>query len=544
MARLYRRVDRDQQFLMPPDMSEWLSDGHLAWFVLEVVDQIDTAVFHRRHPRSGPGRSAYDPEMLLALLVYSYAVGERSSRRIESLCVTDVAFRVICAQDVPDHTTIARFRAVHQDAFRDLFTRVLVLCAQAGMGRVGVVSIDGTKIAANASMGANRGEAWLKEEATRIMAEAAAVDAAEDAQFGDARGDELPPELADPRTRAERIRTALKQVQDKQVDTDATVAAVRAKAEDYLRRVEAGQAPAGRPPEGIDPVRLARARLTREQTRRAEATDAGQRKKAGAALFRIRARLAKAEAQRALEQAVASSRPRQNATTPDGVACDDTAAPVGARAGSKKPRAARANTTDPDSRLMSTKNGWVQGFNAQIAVSDDHLILATTLTQDPTDTLWFEPMMKAAMTAAEIVTAAHPRPDGCPGQSAPIDMFLADAGYLSKHNLTVEGPDRLIALGTNRDLRREAREHPASGPPPHTASPTEQMRHRLRTPEGAKTYKRRGATVEPINGHLKDQIGLRRFSRRGLKSAASELDLAAAAVNLLKLHKRMPAAAG
>ncbi|MGW6195090.1 transposase, partial [Kribbella sp. NPDC055110] len=139
MAKLYRPVDRGQGFLLPPDMADWLPDDHLVWFVLDVVAELDSSRFHAGRVTGGVGRAGYDPDMLLALLVYSYAVGQRSSRRIEGLCHDHVAFRVLCAQDVPDHTTIARFRAVHEDAFAGLFAQVLVLCAQAGMGRVGIV---------------------------------------------------------------------------------------------------------------------------------------------------------------------------------------------------------------------------------------------------------------------------------------------------------------------------------------------------------------------------------------------------------------------
>jgi transposase len=104
VARSYRRVDREQQFLLPVNMADWLPEDHLVWFVLDVVEELDTSGFHARHPVAGPGRAAYDPDMLLALLVYAYAVGERSSRRIERLCHDHVAFRVLCAQDAPDHT--------------------------------------------------------------------------------------------------------------------------------------------------------------------------------------------------------------------------------------------------------------------------------------------------------------------------------------------------------------------------------------------------------------------------------------------------------
>ena len=156
VARSYRPVIRDQEFLLPPNMADWLAQDHLVWFVLDVVDQLDTTRFHVRNRTGGVGRQGFDPDMLLALLLYAYAVGERSSRRIERLCLDHVAFRVVCGQDAPDHTTIARFRAHHQDAFADVFAQVLRLCAAAGMVKVGIVSIDGTKVAANASPASSR----------------------------------------------------------------------------------------------------------------------------------------------------------------------------------------------------------------------------------------------------------------------------------------------------------------------------------------------------------------------------------------------------
>lgn len=193
---------------------------------------------------------------------------------------------------------------------------------------------------------------------------------------------------------------------------------------------------------------------------------------------------------------------------------------------------------------MPTRNGWTQGFNAQIVVSDDHLILATRLTQDPTDTASFEPMMHAAVAAAEMIDAQRPPGTNDDDHGDGIGTILADAGYLSNDNLTADGPDRLIALGKSHRLHQDARNHPACGPPPDDASPTQQMSHRLRTPEGEQTYRRRSATVETVIAHLKDQVGLRRFSRRGVKAATSELELAATVANLLKLHKAVVPAAG
>ena len=138
-------MDRDQQFLLPPDMREWLPESHLVWFVIETVDQLDTSGFHERSVLGGVGRAGFDPDMLLMLLVYGYARGVRSARQIARLCEVDVAFRVICAQDAPEHSTISRFRAAHEEAFIRLFTQVLGLAAQAGLGRFGTVAVDGFK---------------------------------------------------------------------------------------------------------------------------------------------------------------------------------------------------------------------------------------------------------------------------------------------------------------------------------------------------------------------------------------------------------------
>ena len=172
MALGYRPVDRDQQFLLPPDMREWLPESHLVWFVIEAVEQLDTSGFHERSVLGGVGRAGFDPEMLLMLLVYGYARGVRSGRQIARLCEVDVAFRVICAQDAPQHSTISRFRAAHEDGFIGLFAQVLELAAQAGLGHFGTVAVDGFKLAGNASIDANRDEGWLREQARRMVAEA------------------------------------------------------------------------------------------------------------------------------------------------------------------------------------------------------------------------------------------------------------------------------------------------------------------------------------------------------------------------------------
>ena len=170
MAKSYRPVLRDQPMLLPVDLREWLPQDHLVWFVLETVEALDISGLERTRRRGGAGAAGYDPQMLLGLLVYAYCQGVRSSRAIERMCVTDVAFRVLCAQDGPDHTTIARFRADAQDAFTELFAQVLMIAARAGLGRFGTVAIDGTKIAANASIDANRGQDWFDRHVAGVVA--------------------------------------------------------------------------------------------------------------------------------------------------------------------------------------------------------------------------------------------------------------------------------------------------------------------------------------------------------------------------------------
>jgi transposase len=210
MAQNFIACDREQELLLPPSLREWLPEGHLAWFVLDCVDELDLTAFYSSYRADGHGRAAFDPAMMLALLLYAYAVGERSSRQIERRCEHDVAFRVIAANQRPDHATIARFRVRHQAAIGELFTQVLALCAKAGLVRVGLIVVDGTKMHADAADRANRSFADIAAE---ILAEADAIDAAEDAQHGDARGDELPAQLIKPMERRERLRQAQQELE-------------------------------------------------------------------------------------------------------------------------------------------------------------------------------------------------------------------------------------------------------------------------------------------------------------------------------------------
>src|SRR5215204_7160540 len=187
MTQNFLGCDREQAMLMPPSLREWLPPDHLVWFVLDAVDEMDLAAFYLSYRQDGWGRAAHDPAMMVALLVYAYAVGERSARGVERRCREDVAFRVICANQAPDHATIARFRVRHQDALAELFGGVLGLCAKAGLVEPALLAVDGSRFAAAASDSAIR---TYEELASEILAEAGRIDAAEDERHGEARGDE------------------------------------------------------------------------------------------------------------------------------------------------------------------------------------------------------------------------------------------------------------------------------------------------------------------------------------------------------------------
>src|ERR671931_1063029 len=193
MGQRFIACDGEQSFLMPPDVREWLPASHLAWFVIDAVGEMNLDVFYAAYRLDGRSRPPYDPAMMVALLLYAYARGIPSSRAIERACVEDVAFRVIAAQQRPDHATIARFVANHQDAIAGLFGEVLTLCARSGLAKVGVIAVDGTKVQANASRNENLDYEQLARE---LVERAITTDQVEDELYGEARGDELPPEFA------------------------------------------------------------------------------------------------------------------------------------------------------------------------------------------------------------------------------------------------------------------------------------------------------------------------------------------------------------
>lgn len=472
-----RSVDRDQLLLLPPSLSDWLPADHVVWFIVDVVAELDLSGFYRSLRADGRGGASYDPELMLGVLLYAYCVGERSSRRIEQRLCDDVAFRVIAANQQPDHATLARFRRRHQDAIADIFTQVVALCIAEGLVQAGVVAIDGTKIEADVSPGSSVTRRQIVDE---ILEEAEAVDAAEDLEYGDRRGDELPERWADRRDRRARLREALRQLDaDGPSDTESYQAARKA------REAKLGRKLSGRP---ADP-------------------------------------------------------------------------------GSKWASAARTrkiNVTDPDSRTVKDGRRFIQGYNAQAAVSEDQIVVAAEVTTAASDSVVFATMVDHAQGNLTDNGADSP------------GVFVADTGYWSIPNATLDidaevlitpmpmtgaitDPDdpRLARrqavierldraeitvtaaaaeLGVSTTTVRKLLKKRRSGLP-DSFQVRREMVERLATEHGAAAYAKRKTTVETVFGNVKANLGFRRFTRRGLDATSSEWRLICTVHNLLKIHR-------
>jgi transposase len=554
VAKRYRPVRRDQPFLFPPDMRDWLPPEHPVWLVITAVeDHMDTSAFHAGRKTGGPGTAGYDPDMLVTVLVWAYAHQVTSSRRIEQLCWTDVAFKVICGGNTPDHVTVADFRKAFPGMIGQFFAEVLALCARLGMGKLGVVALDGMKIAASASKSANRAEERLAGLAAEAVARHGAADAAEDDLFGaGTSGDEVPEDAWSPRRRDQRIAAALASVR---AEREAGQARRDADAQAYLQAAAAGQAPPGKVP-AVARVAAARLRLERAEAAQRAKVAAWQQRRAAEDAAGIRqsrggnkpplppeAHFKVAAARAALEKAQAQAAEAERKAAGNH---DSGPGPV-------------RNITDPDSRLMPVRGGgFIQGYNPQNVTSEDGLIIATELTGDTTDTGWFQPMMAAAEDAAALITAhraaaGHPAGDGPGGDGDPdagpgyrplppgdpaaqpawlIKLFLADAGYCSEDNINAPGPPRLIATGKRRDLEKAARD--SDNAVPWSSQALAAMAALLQTPEGIAAYRHRGHIAETPHGHIKHNMAFDQLSVRGKPKAAAEWAFAAAVQNLFK----------
>ena len=515
MAPNFIECDREQAFLMPPSLRDWVSGDHLVWTMLEAVEEMDLADFYADYRADGHGRPAYDPKMMVALLLYAYARGNRSSRGIERECQEDVAYRVICANHVPDHSTIAEFRRRHETALAELFTSVLSLCRKAGLVRVGVVAIDGTKVQANAARTANRGYEQIARE---ILAEAAETDRREDELYGEARGDELPEQF---RTSAGR-RAALREAKDE---------LERERAAEHGAEEAPSEAPEAVAIE-LDPARF----VTRAHGRRAwlrEGRRALEQRRAGEARPIPRSRAARLEeAARRLDEELRveqQANAAYEAWRRRGVAADGTRrmAP-----GTTKPYrppalpAGQVNTTDPDSRLVKTVGQKaIQGYNAQAAVNEHQIVVAAEVTLESPDFGHLEPMVDA--TERELAAAGAESPE----------VVLADAGYWHTRQMeNVVGRGIQVLIPPDSGLRTSAR-------PGWDGGLYAFMRRVLSTDHAKALYRKRHATIEPVFGQMKFNRRLDRFLRRGRSAVRSEWRLFGASHNLLKLHNHRTAAA-
>lgn len=447
MARDFRRPERRQAFLLPPDMQDWVPQDDIVHLVLDAVSLMDLSKYEEEHRVGGVGRAPFAPSMLLSLLIYAYSHGVKSSRAIERLCRRDAGYRYIVSEHVPDHSVIARFRRRHIDRLQAVFATVLRMCRDAGLVRLGLVVLDGTKVKANASLDANRSAATIDEQVTRMLAEAESVDQREDRQFGPEGREGLPQALSRREDRLARLRAC-----KAKLESEAEAAAARQQAK-------------------ID-------------ARAAEEKDSGKRRRGR------------------------KPKPATGSVDPERV----------------------ANPTDPDSRIMKTRRGWVQGYNAQAVVTPQQIILVSEVTTEANDVQQLQPMLTKALAMVELVL----------GEDAVLGAAVADAGYWSEANAASQTEDFELFIATRQDRKQRAELRDAASPRgrmPKGLSARGRMQRRLRTKRGRAIYAQRGASVEPVFGQMKDRQGAGQFSMRGLAACQGEWHLHAAVHNLRKLHR-------
>lgn len=490
MAKQYKPWSPEQAFLLPPSPMEWLPEDHFAYFVLEVVQELDlTAIEDVIQEKDGRGERPFSPRMMTALIVYAYSVGVFSSRKIERATHEDVPFRVIAGGAHPHFTSINRFRLQHREALSGLFGQVLQLCTRAGLKTVGHVALDGSKVQANASKHKAMSYARMKEEEKRLKAEvegllqkADAADAAEDAEHGaEARGDEVPEELRRRETRLRRIR-------ELRLELEKEAAAARAA---QLR-------------DNADELRKSAKDTTLPPRQRAAAGTLAKKS----------------------DEAAQKLSPRD-----DDDDDDDNGGPTTQLSlhrvqttpeGKPKPKAQR-NFTDADSRIMVRNGVFMQAYNAQAAVSEDQIVVAHGLTNDPTDANHLAPMLERVAEATGVLPT----------------VVTADTGYLSDANVTYcakNGVDAYIAVRPSDAAKLTQ----VPDTPKLVAS--WDMLEKLNTARGKRLYALRKILVEPVFGQIKAAMGFRRFSMRGLDKSVSEWGIVCLCHNLLKLFRRRSAA--
>jgi transposase len=438
MPTTFRPCVPDQSVLFPPSPRDWLPEGHLSFFIADTVAALDLRAFYEPYEGDGRRNQPFDPQMMVTVLLYAYATGTFSSRRIARKLEEDVAYRVLAANNFPAHRTIADFRRQHLAAFERLFVQVVQIAREAGVVQLGALAVDGSKVKANASKhkamsyGRMRQEDQrLREEIAALLTKANAVDAAEDAEHGpDVRGDELPAELQRREARLAKIAAAKARLEARQAKEDGAKG----------RTLDDGRKGRGHKPFARD----------------------------------------------------------------FGVPPDD----------------AQDNFTDPESRIMKTSAGFDQCYNSQLAVDEtSQIIVATGLTNCGADNAELLPLLDQV----------HATVGANPGE------VLADAGYRGEatfQTLEARAITAYISLG------HETR---ATKPPNPAHRATQRMADRLASDAGRARYRRRKTIVEPVLGWIKEVLGFRRFSMRGVVNARGEWRVVCLAANLKRLHRLQPA---
>jgi transposase len=509
--------DDDQVFLLPPDPRDWLPEGHLAWAVRRAAGELDLAPFLAAYRADGQGKKAYHPRMMVALIVYCYCKGIRSSRAVEMATFDDVGARVICGGLHPDHATCARFVTRHKQPLKGLLVQSLVACAREGLVRVDVMAGDGTKVKANASMAANATaeqlgldiaalEELLEAEVAAWIEQARAADAAEDALFSG--GDDAPPPAGGTPAGAARKRTAGKLARRK-----AAQAKLAADQQARQQRAEAERA------ERIAKLAAEKDRLearaaqelARGQAKVARYAQRAAARAAGSAAWPRGRRPAPAGQQRDVRAAAAAAA-RAAARLAGAIAAPAVAPALG--------RPPKANATDLASRVMPLKKGgYDQLYNLQALACRGPVIAAIATHDSTADTYALHPLLAAA--AANLAAA---------GISDTISKALFDAGYAAEANFTAGCPADLYVAVTRESV--QARQQ-RGGTAPLCGQPGWQaMAARLGTPEGHAVYQQRKAIIEPVFAQLFARFG-RTLNYRG-DMVTTEIHLWAAVHNLLK----------
>jgi len=502
----FRPWNPEQTLLLPPSPVDWLPENHLVFFLLDLAGELDLEEIHAVYrQKDSRGEKAYEPRMMVVLLLYAYCVGLPSSRKIEKACWEDAAFRVLTGNQQPDHSRISDFRRRHLPALAGLFVQVLRLCQKAGLVSLGQVALDGTKVKANASkhkaMSHERmlkSERQLEGEMRALLRKAEIIDGQEDGQYGkDQRGDELPEELQRRSNRLEWIRKA-------KAELEAEAAA--AKAAQRNDEAEAAEQDA----------EASEARVDEPRSKRAARRSRGARKRADDAQ---KLAMEKAEAA-GLELSTVAAAEADPSAMPQRTLPTDAA-------GNPKPQAQR-NFTDPDSHILKGSDGWIQGYNAQAAVDSDHqVIVAIGVSNQPSDAVHLLPMLERIQSN----TGQWP------------DALIADAGYCSTANLEACEERGLEAYISTSRQQHGQRPRPSRGRAPRDLDARGLMERKLRSKAGQAVYAVRKTVVEPVFGQIKGARGLDRFRLRGLEQVNGEWALMATTHNLLKLFRASMATA-